>query len=344
MRIIVAVEPSASSDWVEDALRAFPLLDPLDILLISALDIPRPPLTSPDRRPRRLYGSAIAGLRVDAQRAAEQVAESLQGRLATRAANVSAKIVDGRPVPAIVQAAASWGADLIITGSNGRNAVSRAILGSVSDEVVQSAPCPVLVAKRRVGVFQRVLAATDGSLHAEAALRFLARLPIPTSAEIMVCAVTERPPTLALVPVPTRGRRHRLLPLMEEMQRRAALQSIAVAQGIMSALSCCIRSSLRTGVARRELADEVDWWVPDLLVLGARGRTVGPHGSLGRVAKALLRGTRCPTLVVRAGRVGAPCGRSAEDSGAAHAEEWREAGSGRAVSPPAPASAAAETT
>lgn len=343
MRIIVAVEPSASSDWVEDALRAFPLADPLDILLLSALDIPRPPLTWPGRPPRRLYGSAIAGLRVDAQRSMEQVAESLQGRLATRAATVSAKIVDGRPAPAIVQAAAFWGADLIITGSNGRNALGRAILGSVSDEVVRSAPCPVLIAKRRVAVFQRVLAATDGSLHAEAALRFLARLPIPTSSEIMVCAVTERPPMLALVPVPTRGRRHRLLPLMEEMQRRAALQSLAVAQGIMSPLSCCIGSSLRTGVARRELAEEVDWWVPDLLVLGACGRTAGPHGSLGSVAEALLRDTRCPTLVVRAGRGGAPGGRSPEDSGAAHAEGWRESGSGRAVSPTARASTSAGT-
>jgi nucleotide-binding universal stress UspA family protein len=299
MRIIVAVEPSAGLDLVEDALRVFPLSDPLDIVLVSALDIPRPPLTSPGRTARRLYGSAIAGLRAHARRAAEQVAESLQAQLATRAASVTARIVDGRPTPAIIQAAASWGADIILTGSNGRNAVSRAILGSVSDEVVRSAPCPVLVAKRRVTSLQRVLAATDGSLHAEAALRFLAGLPIPASAEVMVCAVSETPPAPPIISLPGRDRRQGML-LLAEMEQQTALRAIAKAQGIMAALSCHLLSSLRTGDAGHELAGEVDRWVPDLLVLGARGRTAGPQVPLGSVAEALLGGTRCPTLVVRA--------------------------------------------
>lgn len=298
MRVIVAVDPTADPDWVENALRVFPLGDPLDIVLVSALDIPRPPLTSPGRTARRLYGSAIAGLLAQAQRAAEQVVKSLQARLAGRAASVAARVVDGRPAPAIIQAAASWSADLIITGTSGRGAFSRAILGSVSDEVVQSAPCPVLVAKRWVASLQRVLAATDGSLHAEAALRFLAKLPVPTTAEVRVCVVSEapRPP---ITPLRGHGQRQGML-LLAEMEKRTALQAMAKAQGIMAALSCRIQSSLRIGDAGHELADEVNRWIPDLLVIGARGRTAGPNVPLGSVAELLLRATRCPTLVVRA--------------------------------------------
>jgi len=269
-------------------------------VLVCALDIPRPPLTSPGRTARGLYGGAIATLRAQAQRAAEQVAESLKIRLTTRVTSVTARIVKGRPALAILQAATSWKADIILTGSSGQNAVSRAILGSVSDEVVWRAPCPVLVVKRRIASFQRVLAATDGSLHADAALRFLARLPLPPSAEVRVCAVTETPPPPALIPPPRRDRWQRLLPLVAELERRAALQSIAKAQGLMAALSCRIQSSLRIGNPAHELADEVNRWVPDLLVMGARGRTSGPDTALGSVAEAVLRATRCPTLVARA--------------------------------------------
>jgi nucleotide-binding universal stress UspA family protein len=300
MRIIVAVDPAADSDWAEETLRVFPLIDPLDVVLVCALDIPRPPLTSPGRTARGLYGGAIATLRAQAQRAAEQVAESLKIRLTTRVTSVTARIVKGRPALAILQAATSWKADIILTGSSGQNAVSRAILGSVSDEVVWRAPCPVLVVKRRIASFQRVLAATDGSLHADAALRFLARLPLPPSAEVRVCAVTETPPPPALIPPPGRDRWQRLLPLVAELERRAALQSIAKAQGLMAALSCRIQSSLRIGNPAHELADEVNRWVPDLLVMGARGRTSGPDTALGSVAEAVLRATRCPTLVARA--------------------------------------------
>lgn len=298
MRVIVAVDPTADPDWIENALRVFPLGDPLDIVLVSALDIPRPPLTSPGRTARRLYGSAIASLLADAQRAAEQVVKSLQARLAGRAASVAARVVDGRPTPAIIQAAASWGADLIITGSSGRGTVSRALLGSVSDEVVRSAPCPVLVAKRWVASLQRVLAATDGSQHAEAALRLLAKLPVPTTAEVRVCVVSEAPPR---PPIPLRyGHRQRQsMLLLAEMEKRTALRAMARAQGILADLSREIQSSLRTGDAGHELADEVNRWVPDLLVIGARGRTAGPNVPLGRVAEVVLRATRCPTLVVR---------------------------------------------
>ena len=299
MRVIVAVDPTADADWVENALRVFPLGDPLDVVLVSALDIPRPPLTSPGRTARRLYGSAIAGLLADAERAAEQVVKSLQARLAGRAASVTARVVDARPTPTIIQAAAAWNADLILTGSSGRGAVSRALLGSVSDEVVRSAPCPVLVAKRWVAGLQRVLVATDGSRHAEAALRLLAKLPVPAATLVRVCAVSEAPPRPPIPLLCGQGQRQSRR-LVAEMEKQGALRAMARAQGILGDLSREIQSSLRSGDAGHELTDEVNRWVPDLLVIGARGRTAGPNVSLGRVAEVVLRATRCPTLVVRA--------------------------------------------
>lgn len=299
MRLVIALAPHADPTWVEDGIRIFPLNDPLDIVLVSALDVPRPPLTSPGPAARRLYGGAIAGLRRDAQQGAERVVEALHAALRPRAAGVAVRIVDGQPVPALLHAARSWNADLILVGSSGRGAISRAILGSVSDEIVRTAPCPVLVAKRRVASFERMLVATDGSVHAEAALRFVAALPVPPSAELRVCAVSEAPDAAPQPVLAGRDRRAGLLALLTEMEKRTAIQAVTKALGILGSLPCSIQSSVRHGDAGRELADEVHRWVPDLLVVGARGRTAGRDVPLGSVTQTLLRQAKCPTLVFR---------------------------------------------
>jgi nucleotide-binding universal stress UspA family protein len=56
----------------------------------------------------------------------------------------------GDPGPTIVSAAEGEHADLIVIGTRGRDGVTRALLGSVSDHVVRHAPCPVLVVRASV--------------------------------------------------------------------------------------------------------------------------------------------------------------------------------------------------
>ena len=47
----------------------------------------------------------------------------------------------------IIQAAEELHADLIVMGTHGRRGVSRALLGSIAETVVRSAPCPVLTVR-----------------------------------------------------------------------------------------------------------------------------------------------------------------------------------------------------
>jgi nucleotide-binding universal stress UspA family protein len=60
-------------------------------------------------------------------------------------------IWEGDPAESIVDAAKSEGADIIVIGSHGRAALGRALIGSVSDQVVRHAPCPVMVVRSAVG-------------------------------------------------------------------------------------------------------------------------------------------------------------------------------------------------
>lgn len=296
MRVVIALAPHTDPAWVAESVSAFPWADPLDIVLVSVLDVPEPPLTSPGPVARRAYGSALAGLRQDAQQGAEAVVEAVQPALRPRAASLAVRVVTGRPVLAIVHSARSWNADLILVGGTRRGPIGRALLGSISDEVVRMAPCPVLVARRRVARLERLLVATDGSLHAEAALRFVAALPVPPTAELRVCAVSEMPDAPS-----GSGPDPRVAPLLllAEAEKRTAVQAVARALDVLAPLPCPIQCSVRQGDAEQELAEEVRRWVPDLLVVGARGRTAGSGVALGRVTQSLLRQVACPTLVYR---------------------------------------------
>jgi nucleotide-binding universal stress UspA family protein len=62
-------------------------------------------------------------------------------------ANVSAEIMRGKPAQRIVDVAADWNADVIVVGSHGRGFWGR-LLGSVSNGVVNHAPCSVVVVRK----------------------------------------------------------------------------------------------------------------------------------------------------------------------------------------------------
>jgi nucleotide-binding universal stress UspA family protein len=57
------------------------------------------------------------------------------------------EILEGAPAEKILEVAQAHGADMIVVGCRGRGAVTGAVLGSVSSDVVHRADRPVLVAR-----------------------------------------------------------------------------------------------------------------------------------------------------------------------------------------------------
>ncbi len=74
-------------------------------------------------------------------------AQGIVQRAMASGANATFLVWDGDPGEAIVAAAESEKADLIVVGSHGRSGVSRFLIGSVSDYVVRHAHCPVMVVR-----------------------------------------------------------------------------------------------------------------------------------------------------------------------------------------------------
>jgi nucleotide-binding universal stress UspA family protein len=56
-------------------------------------------------------------------------------------------VAEGNPATAILRAARDNGCDLIVMGTHGRTGLTRFLMGSVAEEVVRKARCPVLTVK-----------------------------------------------------------------------------------------------------------------------------------------------------------------------------------------------------
>jgi nucleotide-binding universal stress UspA family protein len=68
-------------------------------------------------------------------------------KVVDKAVTCSISIRTGTPHAKIVEAAHALGADLIIISTHGLKGLNRMILGSTTEKVVRSAPCPVLIVR-----------------------------------------------------------------------------------------------------------------------------------------------------------------------------------------------------
>lgn len=104
------------------------------------LHVERPPLTTLGGMP------VVPPLPSEYDR--ERVLEQLQRIQPPRPGiTVEHRLEYGEPVPVILQTAQEIGADLIVMGTHGRTGLRRLLMGSVAENVVRKAACPVLTVR-----------------------------------------------------------------------------------------------------------------------------------------------------------------------------------------------------
>jgi universal stress protein A len=69
-------------------------------------------------------------------------------RMPPRPVAVGVRVEAGSPVEAILAAVRATGADLVVMGTHGRSGLTRLLLGSVAEEVLRRASCPVLTIRQ----------------------------------------------------------------------------------------------------------------------------------------------------------------------------------------------------
>jgi universal stress protein A len=93
------------------------------------------------------YIAELPRIREAAQRAAEERLNQIFAGTERGGLQLSTDIADGRVAPTIVNVARRQRIDLIVMETHGRSGVAHLLLGSVTEKVLRTAPCPVLAVR-----------------------------------------------------------------------------------------------------------------------------------------------------------------------------------------------------
>lgn len=243
--------------------------------------------------------------------AAEQL-DAVAKTLARPGLTVERDVLIGRPADQLVADAKEFAADLVIIGSRGRGPFRTTLLGSVSAEVVDRAPCPVLVA--RTPAFAKLIVAEDGTPGAQDAVDLVATLPIFKGLQAIVVSVADvaTPWTVGAEPPMLYSASVDAYFEMLDQQRAASGRLAATTAERLTQAGLSAKAKTREGHAAGELVAEAEAEKADLIVVGSRGHTGVARLVLGSVARAVLTHAHCSVLVVRARAGSAKAAKSAE--------------------------------
>lgn len=242
-----------------------------------------PPGVDPDPEPARHHHLAL-----------ERALRDLGGP----GRHVETMALHGRAASAIVDEARGWDADLIVVGSRGRGTWRSMVLGSVSAEVVDHAPCPVLVV--RGPDISPVMFADDGSEGARRAETVLTRWPFAEGSRIDVLSVVRhvgRTPEPMPVEAPVE-----FVEMSLDAVDAGYAEALRIAQEAAERLGSTglqTRADVAGGDPAEAILDIASERGIGLIVMGTRG-----HGGitgllLGSVARNVLLHAHCSVLIVR---------------------------------------------
>lgn len=206
--------------------------------------------------------------------------------------------------PVILEHAEEIGADLIVMSTHGRRGLEHVLLGSVTEEVVRLAPCPVLTVRADAEVeetptLESILVPVDFSEHARGALSHARELAESFGARLDVLHVFERPihPEIYLGGMPLATPEFSAV----EGSLREALDTFA-REAPGPAVEIAVH--VTEGRAVPGVLDFAREAGSDLIVIATHGLTGMAHVLLGSVAEKIVRRARCPVFTVK------PFGRS----------------------------------
>ena len=208
--------------------------------------------------------------------------------------HIQTRLVEGDVAGAIVDTALSEQVDLIIMSTHGYSGLTRWVLGSVTEKVLRSAPCPVL-AVRAARHPQKVLITLDGSPLSERAIEPGLAVAQSLNAAVTLLRVVPRVSIDGKLDEHERGLSRRMQEdLIEEAKDYLRGRSEAAARS-----GVIIKSEVRIGSPADIILEHIETYGTDLIVMATHGRTGLKRWVYGSVTAKVLRSVNCSMLVIR---------------------------------------------
>jgi nucleotide-binding universal stress UspA family protein len=294
MRVLVAYDGSEGAETASDLVAHLRLPSDTDLAVVAVVDTPAPALSAVDVPVRPLEDS---DRELELRRSFADKLPTVAAKLGTADRSCETRILRGRPATELVKEAERWSADLMVIGSRRQGRLETLLLGSTSAEVVDHAPCPVLVARHPS--VHRLVIGVDGSPTAERAIATLAASPLLRAVPAVVVGVVEPisawdftgggfTPELVEMGIEAQDERARQL----TTQVDEAVASLRRAGGLAD-------GEVRKGDAADQLIAAAEGRGADLVVVGTRGLGTLKRLLLGSVARKVLLNASASVLVIR---------------------------------------------
>jgi nucleotide-binding universal stress UspA family protein len=187
-------------------------------------------------------------------------------------------------------------ADLIVMGTHGRRGVDRMLLGSVAEEVVRQAPCPVCTVRNALetapsDAVRRVMVPIDFSDASKRALEHARELALTYGAEIVAMhAIEEVVLPMAYGMAPKQVDAEAVRPNVEAALANLLAEHVGVEHA---------RAEIRVGYPPQEILDAITDESIDWVVMGTHGRQGLNRLLMGSVAERIVRHASCPVLTLQ---------------------------------------------
>ncbi len=190
--------------------------------------------------------------------------------------------------------------DLVIMGTHGRRGLERLLLGSVAEEVVRTAPCPVMTvreqeAPKSARAIERVLVPIDFSEHSKMALANAKELAAVYGARIQLLHVVEETVHPAFY-VTGKSSIFELIPDILEKSKTALRELWSEVKGP----EVEFETHVVEGQAARDIAKFAEENGADLIVISTHGLTGIEHFLVGSVTEKVVRLSTVPVLTLKA--------------------------------------------
>ncbi len=294
MKVLVAIDSSRSSQDVVNSVATHPWPAGTAFCVLSVVDMN--------------HWEGLPALIDDATHQAESLVKSALDKLIPSGYETTSKVQQGFPKLVIPEYAKQWGADLIVIGSQGHNALSRFLLGSVAQTVLRTSPCSVAIIRPDAANPQqshalKILVATDGSTGAVKAVYSVANRPWPKDSQVRIISVAQLTnPELLGIEFPLISEYPAsLLDLAWKEGHIRAIAAVSDARKILAAAGLQIEDDKKIpeGDARSIILDDAKEWGADLIVLGCYGRHSFERLLMGSVSEAVALHAHCSVEVVR---------------------------------------------
>ncbi len=237
----------------------------------------------------------------------------------TEGPEITAIVGEGQAAAAIVEQAKTMGADLVVMGTRGRGGVRRLVLGSVTEKVLRTAPCPVLTVPPHAPEapslrpdLKRILCAIDFSPASVRAFHQAVDIGRRASASVLavhsidwleskgrdelisaVVRIDPRVPPEIADEIRQESIRQQLID--DAGKRLAELVSREAADG------CDVTTMVVTGRADREILRIAEEDRADLIAMGAQRSSGADLALFGSTTQQVVREASCVVLTVGSG-------------------------------------------